>query len=212
MSEMNESLINDNSLEIPTGENNFKNNNNSSNGSTGSNNNSGTNPNDAASQTSLQRQSSLLQRIQAQRQREASQPQQIQVPQYNPAPTNPDLFANGTGRFGPPDTSSPDYGQGSSGSMGHYFVEAWQSWTHPVGHNGNANNDAAMSRSYEEMGFDSTEGLLSGSRMSQQQQPYSMSGYFMTGVRDVYDLFLRLPGVARAIVIVFLLYMAMKLL
>jgi len=141
--------------------------------------------------------SSLLERIQLQRQREAAlqqqqqqqTPQQIQVPNYGET------------------TSSSMPGLGSSpnnynGSESNFFSSAWSNISQSMETGMNEQNDMESA-------------LLapaSGDRLSADNENYSMQNYFMTFVKDVYGLFLRLPVPARVVAVIGLLYIALKLL
>ena len=125
---------------------------------------------------------SLLERIQMQRQREAdaamTTPQQIQVPNYGPAPPG---IGNGVG--------------GSVSSDGNFFSNAWSNLSQSM-----ETNMAAPS-SPPELDYGMQDALLTPSAMTGTDEGYSMSNYFLTFVKDVYGLFMRLHVVPRVLVI-----------
>ena len=134
--------------------------------------------------------SSLLERIQMQRQREAAlqqqqqqTPQQIQVPNYGEA-------------------SMPGMGNNARGSSeGSFFSTAWSNISQSMETGMADHNDMESALLVPTSGLYPTD-----------EETYSMQNYFMTFVKDVYGLFLRLPVVARVVVLIGLLYVALKLL
>ena len=133
--------------------------------------------------------SSLLERIQMQRQREAAAlqqqtPQQIQVPNYGAGSSMPGMGNNGSGRS----------------DSGNFFSSAWNNISH------------SMETGMAEQNEMESALLAATSRFPEEEENYSMQNYFMTFVRDVYALFLRLPVPARVLVVIGLLYIALKLL
>jgi hypothetical protein len=161
---------------------------------------------DNASQTSQRSGASLLQRIQMQRNREAQEQsssssntynlharpaQQIQVPQYNPGPSQ-ENFAGG----GP--VSEPG---------NNLFSSAWNNISTSV--------ESGMASLQQERtgGMEASDALLAPSSQNEHgDEEYSMSKYFLTFVRDVNGLFYSLPMWARVVVVIMLLYVAVKLL
>lgn len=151
---------------------------------------------DGASISSQRSTASLLQRIQMQRNREVQQQQQqqmptqqIQVPQYNPNAVEQNFAGGGPA---PPET------EGSG-----FFSTAWNNISSSM------ENGMASSTFNDGMGAD--EALLMPSA-DENAQDYSMSNYFLTFVRDINRLFYSLPVPARVVVVVVLLYVALKLL
>ena len=136
--------------------------------------------------------SSLLERIQMQRQREAvalqqqqqQTPQQIQVPNYGAGSSMPGMGNNGSGRS----------------DSGNFFSSAWN------------NISQSMETGMAEQNEMESALLAATSRFPEEEENYSMQNYFMTFVRDVYALFLRLPVPARVLLVIGLLYIALKLL
>ena len=127
---------------------------------------------------------SLLQRIQLQRQREQQMPpaSTIQVPQYQPE-APVENFAGG-GR-------DPE-------ANGNFWSNAW------------SNVQTSMESGMAGIPPESQHQALLAS--DNDNHNYTMSGYFMTFVRDVYGAFLGLPVYGRGIVIAFLLIVALRLL
>jgi hypothetical protein len=152
---------------------------------------------DDSSQSSQRSGTSLLERIRAQRNREAatenSAPTQIQVPNYAPVPTSQHGFGNG--------------GEHELGSS-NFFSSAWS--------NISSSMENGMASLQQESGGDGMDDALlapsSHHGHGHGEENYTMSGYFMTFVRDVYNLFLSLPVWGRVIVVVLLLFIALKLL
>jgi hypothetical protein len=185
---------------------------------------------DSASQGSSQRSlggrssSSLLERIQQQRQRELAAaatnagaasissssnmsvpPQQIQVPQYG-------------------QTVMPGFGNSDVvGQQQSYFAPS-NGWNLVSPQNFQANgtmpisNDMASAEKSQMFHDTQTEmhhALLppsSAHGFPHGDQNYSLSEYFLTFVKDIYGLFLRLHVVLRVVVVIGLLYLAVKLL
>ena len=154
---------------------------------------------DDASQTSQRSGASLLERIRAQREREAAaslmqssqptQPQTIQVPQYS-------------------QVSSQDYARdpmahvSNNNTHSSFFQQAWSNISHSM-----ESGMAALQQ--DEEGMD--DALLAPTTGEGGEENYSMVGYFLTFVRDVYETFLGLPLVVRIVVVFALLYTAFKL-
>jgi hypothetical protein len=186
---------------------------------------------DSASHGSSQRSlggrsaSSLLERIQQQRQRELAAaattagaasvssssnmsipPHQIQVPQYGPSVMP---------GFGNSDVLGQQQQPYFAPSNGWNLVspQSFQS-------NGNvpiSNNlvSAEKSQMFHDTQTEMHHALLSPSSVHESRhddQNYSISEYFLTFVKDIYGLFLRLHVVLRAVLVVGLLYLAVKLL
>ena len=133
--------------------------------------------------------SSLLERIQLQRQREAAAlqhqtPQHIQVPNYGAS-------MPGMGNHG---------SSASSSEAGNFFSSAWNNIAH------------SMETGMAERNEMESALLAPASRFPEEEENYSMQNYFMTFVKDVYGLFLRLPVPARFVAVIGLLYIALKLL
>ena len=152
---------------------------------------------------------SLLDRIRAQQQAaqggtENSVPtQQIQVPQYNPVPT-----IQGQGGFG--DNSSNNNNStngGDNAGSNNFFSNAWS--------NIHSSMESGMASMEHDSGGDGMNDALlapTASHHHNEEDNYTMSGYFMTFVRDIYNLFLSLPVWGRAITVIVLLLIALKLL
>jgi hypothetical protein len=154
---------------------------------------------------------SLLDRIRAQRNRESAQggsehsvpTQQIQVPQYNPVPTSQGQVGFGN------NNNNADGGEHAGSS--NFFSNAWSNIHSSMesgmasmehGNSGDNMNDALLAPTSSH----------SGSHPHDEEDNYTMSGYFMTFVRDIYNLFLSLPVWGRAITVIVLLLIALKLL
>jgi hypothetical protein len=148
---------------------------------------------------------SLLDRIRAQQNREAAQggtensvpTQQIQVPQYNPVPTS-----QGQGGFGS-NNSNADGGGDNTGSS-NFFSNAWN--------NISSSMESGMASMEHDNGMNDALLAPTASHSNYGEQDYTMTGYFMTFVRDIYNLFLSLPVWGRAITVIVLLLIALKLL
>jgi len=137
---------------------------------------------------------SLLERIRLQREREAAQqqqqtPQQIQVPNYG------ETTASGSG--------------GSAAALDNnssFFSSAWNNISQSM--------ETGMAEHPDHDG-DMEEALLmaptSATDEQRGEQHYSMQNYFLTFVRDVYGLFLRMPVPVRIVAVIGLLYIAFKL-
>lgn len=144
--------------------------------------------------------SSLLERIQMQRQREQAalqQQQQQQTPQQIQVPNYGEAASSSMPGFG---SSSPN--DKTNGSESNFFSSAW------------SNISQSMETGSAEQN-DMESALLapaSGEGLSANDENYSMQNYFMTFVKDVYGLFLRFPVPARVVVVIGLLYIALKLL
>lgn len=133
--------------------------------------------------------SSLLERIQMQRQREAAAaqqqtPQHIQVPNYGAGSSMPGMGNSGSG---------------TSGESGNFFSSAWNNISHSM--------ETGMAERNE-----MESALLAPASRFPEEENYSMQNYFMTFVKDVNGLFLRLPVPARFVTVIGLLYIALKLL
>jgi hypothetical protein len=147
---------------------------------------------DSASQSSQRSGASLLERIQAQRNREAAQAgtgnavptQQIQVPQYD--------------RVAQQENGDGDLGNSS------FFSNAWNNISESM-----ENGMASLQVAEEGDGMD--DALLAPSS-NHGDREYSMTGYFTTFIMDVYNMFLSLPVWGRGIIVIVLLYIAIKLL
>jgi hypothetical protein len=151
---------------------------------------------------------SLLDRIRAQQNRETAQggaensvpTQQIQVPQYNPVPTS-----QGQGGFGS-NTNNADGGGENAGSS-NFFSNAWS--------NISSSMESGMASMEHDSGGDGMNDALlapTASHHHNEEENYTMQGYFMTFVKDIYNLFLSLPVWGRAITVIVLLLIALKLL
>ena len=151
---------------------------------------------------------SLLQRIQMQRHREVQEQQnlptqQIQVPQYNPVALEENFAGGGPV---PPETE----GNG-------FFATAWNHFNTAATSSSATNAGGALGGSV----YDTTDGMGADDALllpSGMDDPtaaggsYSMSNYFFTFLRDMNGLFYSLPVWARVVVVVVLLYIALKLL
>lgn len=156
----------------------------------------------ASQQSSLRSGRSLLERIQLQREREqantttSNAPQQINVPNYTPVPmeghgNNSAMHGGGGG--------PADHNTGSGGGL---FQTAWSQLSSNGGDGG-----------HEEGGDTMGDALLPpNSPDALANQEYSMGNYFLTFVKDVYGLFMAMHVVLRVLVVLFLLYVAVKLL
>jgi hypothetical protein len=162
---------------------------------------------DDASQSSQRSGTSLLERIRAQRNRETEQgvtensvpTQQIQVPQYNPLPTS-----QNQGGFG----SNHINGDGGDDlSSSNFFSNAWSNISSSM-------ENGMASMEHESGGDHMNDALLApaSSHHLDAEESYTMSGYFMTFVKDIYSLFLSLPVWGRTITVIVLLLIALKLL
>jgi hypothetical protein len=162
---------------------------------------------DDASQSSQRSGTSLLERIRAQRNRETEQggtensapTQQIQVPQYGPLPTS-----QNHGGFG---NNINNAGGGDNVGSSNFFSNAWNNISSSM-------ESGMASMEHESGGDDMNDALLapSSSHHLDEEDNYTMSGYFMTFVKDIYSLFLSLPVWGRAITVIVLLLIALKLL
>jgi hypothetical protein len=150
---------------------------------------------------------SLLDRIRAQQNREAAQggtensvpTQQIQVPQYNPVPTS-----QGQGGFG---SNNNNADGGDNAGSSNFFSNAWS--------NISSSMESGMASMEHDSGGDGMDDALlapTASHHHNEEDNYTMQGYFMTFVRDIYNLFLSLPVWGRAITVIVLLLIALKLL
>jgi hypothetical protein len=160
---------------------------------------------DDASQSSQRSGTSLLDRIRAQQNREATQggtensaPTHIQVPQYSPVPTSQG--------FGNHNNNNADGGDNAGSS--NFFSNAWSNISASM-------ENGMASMEHETGGGDGMDDALLAPTSTHHQdglENYTMSGYFMTFVRDIYNLFLSMPVWGRAITVVVLLAIALKLL
>jgi len=155
---------------------------------------------ETASQSSQRSGTSLLERIRAQRnaeaQRQASMEyagsshsapsHEIQVPQYS---------SNARDDFGNLANLQQD-------DSNNFFSNAWN--------NISTSMENGMT-SLQQEDVEASDALLAPTA-GEREGNYSISGYFLTFVRDVYGLFLRLPLFARVIIVILLLYIALKLL
>lgn len=199
-------------------------------------NNSTDDDDDNASQGSQRSHLSLLERIRLQREREARQqqgpppgatttamaatvavaaprPTFIRVPQYDPHPP----AAGGSGGDSPPFAWQSN---GASLGTSAFFTGAWSQLSASV-----ESGIAALQSPTPRGGRDDDPDDLAYSLLlppssaaartsggGDGNDGYSMAGYFLTFVGDVYGGFLRLPVVARLVLVVLLLYVALKLL
>ena len=157
----------------------------------------------AGSQSSQRSGVSLLERIRLQREREARQQRSdqpapattIQVPQYNPNP--------------PADTNSPYFSWDSNGNTlgaSDFFSNAWSNISTTM-----ETGMASLQQSQHDDDLDSSL-LLPPSHNGNSTEHYSMLGYFMTFVNDFNNGFHSLPMAARVVIVIVLLYIAIKLL
>ena len=162
---------------------------------------------DAASQSSQRSGASLLERIRAQRSREAAAsagtasshlenggaasttPSTIQVPQYSQIPQDQGRDAS----FEIPSQSM---------SRDSFFTQAWTNISHSM-------ETGMASLQQERTDLEAQDALLPPT--VDEEENYSMIGYFTTFVRDVYETFLNLPLWVRIIVVFALLFTAWKL-
>lgn len=151
---------------------------------------------------------SLLERIQAQRRMQQGNPvpppntpQQIRIPQYNPVPSDP----------------SANFATDSS-SNGNFLSSAWNNLNENV-----EQGMATMSTTVFASDSVSRDALLSSPPQQREggglptspsgvNRDYSMSDYFTTCVSDAYDAFQQLHVIARWVVCLVLLYIALRLL
>ncbi|KAL7564405.1 hypothetical protein ACA910_002723 [Epithemia clementina (nom. ined.)] len=161
---------------------------------------------DAASQSSQRSRGSLLERIRAQRNRDAaaaatsrqdyegeeatSTPSTIQVPQYSQIPQEHSR------------ESSMMESSGQAGSGSGFFSQAWNNISHSM-------ETGMASLQQERSDLEARDALLPPT--TNDEENYSMVGYFTTFVRDVYETFLNLPLLVRIVVVFALLYTAWKL-
>jgi hypothetical protein len=193
---------------------------------------------DNASQRST---SSLLDRIRMQREREKRQQppppnstpsqMQIQVPQYNPVPTGDVNLATG----GPQDpaaaaTAAAAAGSGGgafgggggpvlpdSGGSSSFFRSAWNdiATSMETGMAGLERGDdflAEDSHMEDALLMMPTASSRRGGGGTAVDEDYSMCNYFLMFVRDVYLAFVSVPLPGRVILVVAMLYVAIKLL
>jgi hypothetical protein len=146
-----------------------------------------------ASNTSSHRSSSLLERIRLQRQREEqgplTPPGQVDIPNYSQ--TQQEHVSLASSNF------NVHGGQNSQEDHQDFFHTAWN----------NIQNSLEMGMATAEDGMES---LLPPSSVPPEE--YSMTQYFITFVKDIYMGFLRLHMVARCVLVIGLLYLAVKLL
>ncbi|GKY93851.1 hypothetical protein MPSEU_000352000 [Mayamaea pseudoterrestris] len=163
------------------------------------------------SQSSQRSGASLLERIRLQREREAAKQQQqtapatsIQVPQYHPNMTE----SNNNNENNSPYFSWESNGN-SLGSSDNFFSNAWSNI-----HSTMETGMASLQQMQHDDDLDSSL-LLPPSQQSQHGSGegghYSMLNYFMTFVKDVNDGFNGLHIAARILIVIVLLYIAIKL-
>jgi hypothetical protein len=152
------------------------------------------------SQQGLHRSTSLLERIRAQREREAASSEEQNNNHNDDVETN----------TGPP-VNIPNYapiandamgGGGEPAAASSSWSSAFSSFSMNFGGGGGAAGAPG--------GSSTTQGLLSPDGSSPDN--YSMTEYFNTFVMDIYGLFRSLPILAQAVLVVFLLWVAWKLL
>jgi hypothetical protein len=151
--------------------------------------------NDNEESQGLHRSSSLLERIRAQREQEAaSSEEQNNHVETNTRPVNIPNYA-------------PIANDAVGGGGEHAAASSWSSGFSSFSMNfsgGGGGGDAAGAPR------GSTQGLLTPDGSSPDN--YSMTEYFYTFVMDIYGLFRSLPIPAQAVLVVFLLWVAWKLL
>jgi hypothetical protein len=145
-------------------------------------------------------------------------PQNIQVPQYEPSTSAMPGF--GSNDF-LPQQSMPHPTTGIP-QENNYLSNAWNSFAQNmessmVASSSNSNNILADESQFYTNTQDDMRGALlpptgAGGMDTRYDDSYSISSYFLTFVKDIYGLFLRLHVVLRVVVVVGLLYAAMKLL
>ena len=142
----------------------------------------------------LHRSSSLLERIRNQREREAASSEEQNNGYVEPGNTGP--------------VNIPNYAPIANDAMGSgrepAAASSWSSRLSSFSMNFGGGGVAAGAPG------GSTQGLLSPDGSSPDN--YSMTGYFYTFVMDIYGLFRSLPIPAQAVLVVFLLWAAWKLL
>jgi hypothetical protein len=143
-------------------------------------------------------------------------PQNIQVPQYEPSSAMPGFGSNDF----LPQQSMPHPTTGMP-QENNYLSNAWNSFAQNmesslVASSSNSNNILVDESQFYNTQDDMRGALLpptgAGGMDTRYDDSYSISDYFFTFVKDVYGLFLRLHVVLRVVVVVGLLYAAMKLL
>jgi hypothetical protein len=144
-------------------------------------------------------------------------PQNIQVPQYEPSSAMPGFGSNDF----LPQQSMPHPTTGIP-QENNYLSNAWNSFAQNmessmVASSSNSNNILVDESQFYTNTQDDMRGALlpptgAGGMDTRYDDSYSISDYFFTFVKDVYGLFLRLHVVLRVVVVVGLLYAAMKLL
>jgi hypothetical protein len=154
------------------------------------------NENEEESQQALHRSPSLLERIRSQRERETASSEE----------QNNDIETTSTTGPGPGPVNIPNYAPIANDAMGGggepAAASSWSSGLSSFSMNfGGAGAGAPGG---------SNQGLLSPDGSSPEN--YSMTEYFNTFVMDIYGLFRSLPIPAQAVLVVFLLWVAWKLL
>jgi hypothetical protein len=164
----------------------------------------------AGSQSSQRSGVSLLERIRLQREREARMQRSlsgeapattIQVPQYNPNPPSQDNGSN---------NNSPYFSWDSNGNTlgaGEFFSNAWSNISSTM-----ETGTASLQQMQHDDDLDSSLLLPPSRHGDGDNGNYSMLGYFLTFVKDFNDGFHSLPMAARVVIVVVLLYIAIKLL
>eukprot|EP00527_Entomoneis_sp_CCMP2396_P005524 CAMPEP_0198145234 /NCGR_PEP_ID=MMETSP1443-20131203/22081_1 /TAXON_ID=186043 /ORGANISM="Entomoneis sp., Strain CCMP2396" /LENGTH=181 /DNA_ID=CAMNT_0043808809 /DNA_START=52 /DNA_END=597 /DNA_ORIENTATION=+ len=156
---------------------------------------------DSASQSSQRSGASLLERIRSQREREAAvasaaseqaaTPSTIQVPQYSQVASSEESSRD-------PFASAPNSNDSS------FFHQAWTNISNSM--------EMGMASLQQEQGdLEASDALLPPTTHDGEEEHYSIIGYFLTFVRDVYETFLNLPLWVRIVVVFALLYTALKL-
>ena len=188
------------------------------------------NHDDAASQGSQRRSTSLLERIQRQRELEAataaaitngpatsnaivnsttmppSVPQQniqaqIQVPQYGPMPG----FGNTSDTTTMP--PAPNHQSGYSNNTWNSFTQRMESSM--MGDRPQINSSPSYDNN-DEMHHALLPPASRNDYSGQTSDEYSISQYFLTFVKDIYELFIWLPIAVRIVVVAGLLYVVVK--
>jgi hypothetical protein len=143
----------------------------------------------------LHRSTSLLERIRAQREREAASPEEQNNVYAEPSTTGPVNIPN----YAP--IANDAVGSGGEPAAASSWSSGFSNFSMNFGGSGGAAAGAPGG---------SNQGLLSPDGSSPDN--YSMTGYFYTFVMDIYGLFRSLPIPAQAVLVVFLLWVAWKLL
>lgn len=180
---------------------------NPNNDSNDDDNNDNTDAEETASQSSQRSQLSLLERIRLQRKNESvaaqqkknqsnisdTTPTQIQIPQYDSTNTTDDSHA-----------------EASHGRS--FFSHAWGNIQSSMQSGMRHYEPLQQQHGSEEDGMN--EALLAptaSTTIQASEEDYSMSGYFMTFVKDIHEGFKKLPISLRVVVILFLLYVSWRL-